>query len=263
MISALAVLALVFTAGMFLLEESSNVDGANAVITGDTNVVKTGGTMTYQIMFFESEDFDTLEIEYSAVLKNSSGTTQSSAVSPSSGTLANGVETTLTITAPSTAGKYTLTVTFTETIDDGDDIKIERTQTINVTKPITLTAVMKNNSNVDFTDFAVYFYVDNEFVEGSRTLISVASGESTTITYDWVTESLSNGKHTFKVVAGEENIGDFKDVLLGAEGEFYVGHSDYGIVNILLGILLLIFVIVLIYLWRKPVKNYGKPKSRR
>lgn len=263
MISAIAVLALVFTAGAFLLEDSSEVDGASAIIKGDTNVVKVKGTLEYQIMFYETDEFETLEIKYSAVLKNSSGTNQSSAVSPSSGTLTNGVETTLTVTAPSAAGKYTLVVTFTETIDDGDEIKTERTQTITVMEPIKLSATLKNNSNVDFADFAVYFYVDGELVEGSKSLVSVKAGETTTVTYDWVADPLRNGKHMFKIVAGDENIGDYKDVILGGEGEFYVGHSDYGLMNILLGVLFIIMLIVVIYLYRKPVKNYGKPKSRR
>ncbi len=263
MISAIAVLALVLTAGAILLEDSSDVDAASAIIKGDTNVVKTKGTLEYQIMFYETDDFDTLEIKYSAVLKNSSGTNQSNAVSPSSGTLTNGVETTLKITAPSSPGKYTLVVTFTEKIDDGDEVKVERSQTITVMEPITLSATLRNNSNVDFADFAVYFYVDGEFVEGSKSLISVKAGETTTVTYDWVVDPLNNGKHTFKIVAGDENIGDYKDVILGGEGEFYVGHSDYGLVNILLGVFFIIMLIIVIYLYRKPVKNYGKPKSRR
>ncbi|MCL2031710.1 MAG: hypothetical protein FWG96_00310 [Methanomassiliicoccaceae archaeon] len=263
MIAAVAVFAMVFAAGAVLLENSSSVDGASATIEGDTNLVKTGGTLDYRIMFFEDGEFDTLDISYTATLKNSDGVTQSGAVYPSSGTLTNGVEAELTITAPSAAGKYTLTVTFTESIDSGARTTTERTQTVTVAEPIVLSAVLTNNSKVDFTDFAVYFYVDGEFVEGSKTLISAASGDKTTVTYDWVAESLSNGRHTFKIVAGEENIGDYKDVILGGNGEFYVGHSDYGLLNILLIVLIVVMVIAVVYLYRKPVKNYGKPKSRR
>jgi hypothetical protein len=262
-IAAIAVFAMVFAAGAILLEDASSVDGASSVIKGEKNAVKVKGELTYQIMFFESEEFDTLDITYSAVLKNSSGTNQSGAVSPSSGTLANGVETDLKVTAPATAGKYTLVVTFTENKNKEGPVVTERTQTVSVLEPIVLTAVLKNNSKVDFIDFAVYFHVDGELVDGSKTLISVAAGKTETVTYDWVAENLSNGEHTFKVVAGDENIGDYKDVILGGDGKFYVGHSDFGLTNILLVILLIVLVIMIVYLYRKPVKNYGKPKSRR
>jgi hypothetical protein len=264
MIAALAVFAMVFTAGAAFIGSSSGVDGASAVIEGETNLVKTGGSLTYQIMFYEDKPFETLDLSYSAVLKDADGNTQSGAVSPSTGSLTNGVESTLTIKAPAAAGKYILTVTFTEKIDGGSATTTERTQTITVREPITLTAVLKNNSNVDFTDFAVYFRVDGVLVEESKQLITVKSGETTTVKYEWVTESISNGAHAFQVVAGEENIGDYSgDVIVGGKGEFYVGHSDYGLINILLVVALIVMGIFLFYIYRKPVKNYGKPKSRR
>ncbi|MDR1405167.1 MAG: hypothetical protein LBJ20_06365 [Candidatus Methanoplasma sp.] len=261
-ITAIAVFAMVFAAGAILLDDSSDVDGASSVIKGEKNAVKVNGDLTYQIMFFESEEFETLGISYTADLKNSSGS-RAGAVFPSSGNLSNGVETELTVTAPETAGRYVLTVTFTENKDDEDPVVTERTQTVTVLEPITLTAVLKNNSKVDFTDFAVYFYVDGGFVEDSKTLVSVVAGESETVSYEWVAENLSNGKHTFNVVAGDENIGDYKEVISGGEKEFYVGHYDYGLVNIFLAVFLVVLVVILIYLYRKPVKNYGKPKSRR
>jgi hypothetical protein len=263
MIAAVAVFAMVLAAGAVLLESSPNADGASSVIKGETNIVKKGGTLSYDIMFYENESFDTLEISYTAVLKNSEGTTQSNAVSPASGMLANGIESALKVTAPSVAGKYTLTVTFSERKDGGGTVTSEKTQTITVLEPVTLSAVLKNNSNVDFTDFAVYFYVDGELIDGSKKLITVASGNTTSVSYECVVESLSNGKHTFRVVAGEENIGDYKDVILGGNGTFYVGHWDYGLVNILLAVFLIVLALGAIYLYRKPVKNYGKPKSRR
>jgi len=263
MIAAIAVFAMVFAAGAVLLDSSSDVNGANSEIKGETNVVKTGGSLTYQIMFYESEEFDTLELTYTATLKNGSGAAQSGAVSPSSGALTNGIYTDLTITAPKVSGKYTLVVIFKEKKDKENSVETEKTKTVTVMEPIKLTAVLKNSSKVDFTDFAVYFIVDGKMVDGSKTLVSVASGGTTTASYDWVTESLSNGKHTFRVVAGEENIGDYEGIILGDGGEFYIGHYDYGLWNILLAILLIAFALVVIYLYRKPVKNYGKPKSRR
>jgi len=263
MMAAIAVFAMVFAAGAVLLESSSNVDGATSYIQGDTDLVKTGGTLTFSIMYFETEEFDSLEISYKAELKDGRGNVQSNAVSPSSGTLTNGTESTLTVTAPDAAGKYTLVVTFTAEKDEEDAVTTERTQTVNVVEPIVLSAVLVNNSKVDFTDFAVYFKVNGELIEDSRTLVTVSTGGTTTASYEWVVSALPNGSHTFQVVAGDENVGGSSTTFLGGEGTFYVGYSDYGLLNILLVVLLIVLIIVIIYLYRKPVKNYGKPKSRR
>jgi hypothetical protein len=266
MIAAIAVFTMVFAAGAVLFEYSSNVnaEGAEptAEIIGETNLVKVGGTITYKVLFFEPKDFNTLDITYVATFKDSGGTTAGS-VSPGAGSLTNGIESTLTITAPRDAGKYTLSVTFTERIDDKPAEKIVRTQTVTVAMPITLSAALFNNSTVDFTDFTVYFHVDGKLVDESKTLVTVAAGERTTVTYEWVVESLSNGKHTFKVVAGQENIGDTDNIIVGGEGTFYLGGSDYGLINILIGVLLVVVIIATIFFYRKQVKNYGKPKSRR
>jgi len=265
MIAALAVFAMVFAAGAVLFESASSVDAEGAEptaeIRGDTNLVKTGGSLTYRIMFFEPKEFDTLDLTFTASLK--SNEKNDGSVSPGSGSLSNGIESTLTVKAPTTPGKYTLSVVFTERIDGKAAERIERTQTVTVVKPVVLTATLFNNSNVDFTDLIVYFHVDGKLIEESKTLVSVEAGERTNASYEWVTESLSNGKHTYRVVAGKENIGIVENVILGGEGTFYVGHSDYGLINILMGVLLVVVVIATIYFYRKPVKNYGKPKARR
>jgi hypothetical protein len=260
-IAAVAILAMVFACGAVLFETASDVDGATADIRGDTNLVKVGGDLTYRIMLFEADEFETLDMSFTASLKDSGGNNQSGAVSPSTGTLANGVESELTIKAPTTPGKYTLTVVFSETKDGEATVKTERTLTVNVVEPVVLTATLNNNSNQDFKDFAVYFKVGGVLKEDSRKLITVNARETTTVSYEWVTDSLPNGTYTFQVVAGDENIGS--STFLGGEGTFYVGHGDFGLLNILLVLILIVMLIVVAYLYRKPVKNYGKPKSRR
>jgi len=263
MIAAVAVFVMLFAAGAVLLGNSSGVDGATTTLQGETNIVKVDGSLTYQIMYFESEEFDTLDITYTATLSDSSGSNKSGAVSPSSGSLTNGEEQALTIRAPADAGRYTLEVTFTAQKDEEAKVSTTRTQTITVVEPVVLNAVLMNNSNVDFTNFAVYFKVDGVLIEDSKQLVSVAAGQTTTAKYEWVVESLASGRHTFQVVAGDENIGSTTTSFLGGEGAFYVGSSEYGMINIFLALLLIVVAIALIYFYRKPVKNYGKPKSRR
>ena len=259
----MAIFALILTAGACVLATSDDVDAATSEIRGDTNVVKISGSLEYELIFFESEAFSTLEIKYTASLLTSSGGSTSGSVSPASGTLSNGVASTIVVRAPDTPGKYTLHVSFTERIDNGSEIKSEKSVVVSVVEPIVLKSTLTNNSNVDFSDFAVYFYVDNELISDSRTLVSVKSGENTAVTYDWVTDSISGGTHTFKIVAGSENIGEYTDVIFGSEHSFYVGGSDFGIVNIIMILAIILLIIMVIYISRKQVKNYGKPKARR
>jgi len=263
MITAIAVFAMVFAAGAILFETSSNTEGATSYIHGDTNMVGVGDTLTYQIMYLADDGYDTLNLTYTAVLNDSSGNAQSGAVSPSTGSLTSGVESTLTITAPSTAGTYSLVVTFTEVRDSNPAVTTVKTQTVTVVNPIVLSATLMNNSNVDFTNFAVYFKVDGQLIDGSKQLVTAPAGQTAPVSYNWVAGSLSTGKHTFQVVAGSENIGGGQASFTGGEGTFYIGHSDYGLLNILLVVLLIIIVFAVVYFYRKPIKNYGKPKSRR
>ena len=262
MIAAIAVFAMMFAAGAIIFETSSNTEGANSYIHGDTSLVGVGDTLTYQVMYLADDGYDTLSLTYTAVLNDSNGDSAGS-VSPSTGSLTNGVESALTITAPSNAGTYTLVVTFSEVRDGNPAITTVKTQTVTVVNPIVLSATLTNNSNVDFTNFVVYFKVDGQLIEESKQLVSVAAGQTTTVTYDWIVESPSNGEHKFQVVAGSENLGSGQASFSGGEGMFYIGHSDYGLLNILIIILVIVIIIAAVYFYRKPVKNYGKPKSRR
>jgi hypothetical protein len=241
-----------------------DADAANVTIKGDTNTVKASGTLDYELIFYETEEFSTLEISYTADLKDSNGKAQSNAVIPSYGTLSNGVATGIIVTAPSTPGKYTLTATFTETIDENPSTTTVRSVTVTVVNPIKLSATIKNTGDVSLTDFVVYFKVDGKLIDDSKTLVSAAAaGGETTVSYDWVTDIISNGQHSYSIVAGDENIGEYKDLILGSNSSFWVGHSDYGGVTIAMFLLLIILLIVAVYVYRKPVKNYGKPKARR
>ncbi|MCL2318025.1 MAG: hypothetical protein FWC44_03090 [Methanomassiliicoccaceae archaeon] len=260
---------MVLAAGAFLIGDSKEADASTSYIQGETNVVAVEGSLTYKIMFFETADFDTLSLTFTAVVKDSNDNSLSGLVSPSSGSLNNGVESSLTITAPKTPGKFTLEVTFKSTINDGTPVSTVKTQAFSVVEPVVLKATLKNIGDVDFTDFVVYFKIDGNLLTESKTTVSVAANSTTEVSYNMVVEYLANGKHTFQVVAGSENIGGGAS-FIGGEGVFWKGSSDYGLMNIMLGLLLVVLIIAVIWFYRKPVKNYGKqtknvgkPRSRR
>ncbi len=265
-IAAIAVMMMAAFAGAVLYDsqdasaedtEHTNIHS----ITGDTTVVATEGKLTFDIMFYESDKYSSLSITYTAKLVNGSGTTQSSAVSPSSGSLTNGIKTELTVTAPKTAGTYTLTVTYTETVDEEASVTYTDTKEIQVKAPIVLSIKVENTGNVDLTDVVVYFYVDGVKVDGSKTTMTVAVGETTTVSYNYVDSGLGSGKHTFKVMAADDSYIGIDG--LGSEKTFYFNEGDYDWANYLMLLLFIIMVIILVYVLMKPVKNYGKPKARR
>ncbi|UAL07699.1 MAG: hypothetical protein KRP56_07840 [Candidatus Methanogranum gryphiswaldense] len=254
--------ALVFVAGASLVTNGSDAS-ANGVVELDDSTIEIEGTVDATILFDVSDTYEQIEITYTAKLVNSSGTTQSSAVSPSSGSLSPGVKETLTITAPDTAGTYRLVVVFTYTLDEGSSQTETKEAILKVVEPITLSIDITNNSDVDLTKLLLDFYVDGVKVNDDPVEATVASGETTTVTYDYAVDSISTGAHTFKVVVSDDSLIVNKITGLGEDHTFYVGHSSYGWLNILMAIFLIIIVIMAVYIYRKPVKNYGKPKSRR
>jgi hypothetical protein len=254
--------ALVCVASASLITTDSDA-AANAIVELDDSTVETGGTVDATIIFSVTDAYQQIEITYTAKLVNSSGTTQSSAVSPSSGSLSPGVKETLTITAPSTAGTYKLIVVFTYTLDDGDSQTETKEAILKVVEPITLSIDITNNSNVDLKELLLDFYVDGVKVNDDPVEATVAAGSTTTVTYDYAADSISTGSHTFKVVVSDDSL--IVDNITGLDENhtFYVGHSSYGWLNILMVAFLIIIVLMAVYIYRKPVKNYGKPKSRR
>ena len=238
----LAAVLVVFSAGAVLLSETGSESEAadseqtaNYSITGDETSVKPSGELKFDMTFKEISSYTTLSISYTAKLTNSSGTTQSSAVSPSSGDMDNGEVVTLTVTAPTTTGRYTLTVTWTESIDGGSDMTYTDSVDINTT---------------------VYFFVDGEKIEDSATTLKVSPGSSSTISYKYYSSNLSHGQHSFYVATSDGSI-----VL--EKSTFYYEDGNYDWLNYVMAIIFIIVVIAFIYVVRKPVKNYGKPKARR
>ncbi len=246
-------------------------------INGEKNVIGTEAKADYKIVYVNNDFNDrkdmSMEIKYSASLKDSSGKTVSSGVSPSSGSLDSGVAETLTVTAPKTAGdcrlevKYTVTVSYTEDDSDGNSKTKEETVTkedsyvIHVVNPITLSVTLNNESDVPLSGYGVYFVVDGKRVDDSYQTVDLEKNGTTTVTYKWITNS-GDGKHSFYLEAADggnmikiEGLGDVHD--------FYIGDSSYTWMVTLLVIVVILLLIIMVWVYRKPVKNYGKPKARR
>ena len=185
-------------------------------------------------------------------------------MTPSTGELDVGAEKKLTVTAPKDTGRYTLEVTFTYYLN-GEKKTITNKDTINVVDKIKLNAVVTNNGDAAVT-LSLDFFVDggSDKVNEDPVEVFVAAHSSATATFLYVAAGLSDGKHTFHVALSSEQTGaDLLDVNLGGNHAFYVGEKSYTLMEGLLVVFLIILILVAIYIYRKPVRNYGKPKSRR
>lgn len=267
----MAVLAL----AAFLLVPMAESDAAYYNTSGDS-VIATEAEKDYYITY-ENHDYDdkkdmTMSITYTAKLVDSSGTTVSSGVDPSSGDLSNGVSTALTVTAPGTAGTYRLLVTYevsgSYTNDDGEKVEFgselkvtDNPFSIKVIQPVKLSVTLKNDSSIDLSGYGLYFYIDGQKIEDSYTTISLEKEGTSSVTYDWIAEP-SEGKHTYSVKPAEG--GNMINITgLGEEYSFYIGDNSYTVWIAVLVIVVVLLALVMLWVYRKPVKNFGKPKARR
>lgn len=246
-----------------------NVDGDSVIGTED----KADYTISYSNHDYDSYTDVNMSVTYSAKLVDSSGSTVSSGVSPSSGDLTNDVSTTVKVTAPKTTGSYKLVVEYKASISYTDsegktvnvpseDLKVQPKEfRIKVVTPITLSVTLKNDSNIDLTGYGVYFWINGDVVDDSYTTVNLTKEGTATVTYKWVTDS-PNGKYSYSVQPADS--GNLVQITgLGEEYTFYIGDNSYTAWIALLVIFVIIMILVLVWVYRKPVKNYGKPKSRR
>ncbi len=256
---------------------TQGVDADFANISGEKTVIGVGDDVEYQIIY-TNHDFDdyrnlSMSISYTARLVDSNGDTVSNDVNPCLGNLDNGVAETLTVSVPNDAGSCTLIVefevevTYTETDDEGEETIHEETITraeefaISVVEPITLSVALTNNSDSPLRGYDIYFYVDGERMDDSLTSIDLDSNGTTTITYEWITDA-STGTYEFYIASVDGgNMVDIED--LGTVYTFYIGDNDYTWIIALLVVVIVVLALVMVWVYRKPVKNYGRPKSRR
>ncbi len=267
---ALLAILLVLTAGMAatLVADDSSADGTGSG-TVELGAYSIGQAKTTEATLSFNDSADNVSsVEWSAKLVNSSGTTQSSALSKSSGYLTKSDSTwsdSITVTAPSTSGDYTLQVTYTEKYTDSTTVTYEAKATLHVLDPITLTVNLTNSGTLAINNAKVYLYVDgakvaDENVDDNAKTLTVEAGATATLTYKYYNANLSSGAHTYYVTAGDASY-----TLSGLEEEktFYYNQGNLDYMNWIMILLIVIIAIVGVWVYRKPVKNYGKPKARR
>jgi hypothetical protein len=261
-IAAVMVMSLVMTAALIMIP-TDDVEGAQFDIIG-------GKTLFYPGERLEANADDGIYLirddgiyRYTARVLDSSGGVRSGVVSPTSGTF-NKTATGLTITAPSVPGDYTLEVTFF-TGSSSSSESFVKTYPIKVVEPIKLSVELRNNSKVNITGLTVKFVVDGKEYDATEanTNITIPAYGTKTVTFDWVVDSPAEGRHTFHLTTEFQGVAQAEITGIGEEIEFFIGQSSNTLVTVLMLVITIILVIILIWVVRKPVKNFGKPKGRR
>lgn len=250
----IGVLAIAGAVGVVALADDSSASTFDLVPDED-DYAKVSGSLSYKLKYIVDAD-----VPYTAKIVDSKGDSVGS-VSPSSGTLyKGGSDRTLSLSMPSTAGDYKLVVEFTE-----NDAKVQRTAFVRAVDPIELSITVENKGDASRT-FMVHFYIKDgdswNKIEDSGEEITVDAKGTKDVTYDYIVRDVRNT--TFCLVAETGSLGE-EISGLGFENahSFYTSPNDYTLIEWICVIVLLILIVIAIWIYRKPIRNRGKPKGRR
>lgn len=254
---------LVATVGVCsFVNEGTNDSDAGYIITGDQDYVATGETITLKVTNPTGE-----KVYCSWDLKNSSGE------SKNNGSFEVDVNNffEVDVSAPSTAGDYKFVVKFYNNEDKADEHFVaEREMSVYVVEPITIKVTFSNSSKN-----AVTFRAHLEIKEGDQWKRVEGSEQDVKVSaYNPETETNGTGTYTFDYIVKNLDrtttyrISPDSEIAKGIQGlekemHFYTSQNDYSFITWFLVIILIILIIVMIWIYRKPVKNFGKPKGRK
>ncbi len=247
--------AVAIAAAFGLIVISDDASAMSFDLSGD-DFAEVDSSVTFTLSYDVESD-----VKYAAKLIDGDGNEMSSAVSSgSSGTLyeSSSSDKSITVRAPKDAGNYRLVVTITKT--DGGEIDT-LTAPIKAVEPIVLSATLKNDESAK-REFTVYFVINGVQVEDSKKEVTVPANGTEEVTYNYVVKDVS--ETTFYLVTDDTTLGG-QISGLGPEHShtFFVDDKSYTLIEVIAVIVLLIVVFLMIWVYRKPVKNFGKPKARR
>lgn len=252
-------------AAVLVADDSSAAGTGSGTVELESYNVGQGKSTTATLRFNDTaENFS--KVSWSAKLVNSSGST-SGTLSPTTGSSTDASASwNVTVTAPNTSGDYTLTVTYTEEFNDSSEKQTyEAKATLHVLEPITLSVTVSNSGNLAINNAKVYLYVDGVKVDDANVddnakTLNVDAGATATVTYKYYNANLSHGEHTYYLSAGDAS---YNLNGLEVQHSFYYEQGNLDYMNWIMFLIIVILVIMGVWVYRKPVKNYGKPKARR
>jgi hypothetical protein len=168
------------------------------------------------------------------------------------------------LSTPQVLGDLTVNVHASST-DDNNSLTTYNNATsfdVKVVAPIVFTVNIKNTGNMTVTNIPVYFWVD--YVDNTSKPVYVANVtvnalSTKAVTYNWTTTSLGAGSHELKVQIDPN--ATFISFDVGGTNQtttFYYNQSGYGTTNALLYVALVVLLIVVYLVYRRPMPRKKK-----
>lgn len=240
------------TCGLSLISDDSSALGFE--LTGD-DFAEVETTVSFELSYKDVENGS----KYTAKLLDSHGNDMVAISGTSStGTLSGTSSRYFSVEVPSTSGDYRMVVNI---VDENDNFVAEVAAPLRAVEPITLKVTLKNNADVA-RSLLVYFFVNGEKIEDSKQEIEVPANDTLEVTYDYVVKDI--GTSTFYLNADiDDNFGVIEGLGPEHSHTFYPAQNSYALIEGIAIFVLVVVGLIAIYIYRKPVKNFGKPKSRR
>jgi len=181
-------------------------------------------------------------------------------LSPSSGTPKTTGRFYMNLTAPEETGTVTITVTC-KSAGSQQSVTNVIVYKVKVVEPVVIKATIQNTGNVNVTDVPVtlQLYDDDAWTTFYETTIDVDAGKSMTFLYNWTALDLGSGEHKVRLLLdANDTIVTFEGGSSVYETTIYNDMSGYGTINTLLWVLIIALVVVIFFVWRRPVKGRKK-----
>ncbi len=252
-LSSFAIIAMVVLAGAtcfcFVGDDSAADASANTVSTS-ADFGKVGTTITFTLNGESAYDYKIYRMVDGSETDKKTGTLSGE----------SSYSATVDITLPSTEGTYTYEIEYLDS-----DSKSVFTDSIDIkaVKAITLKATITNDSSNTISLY-VYFLVkengESVKVENSEQIVDVEAGKSKDVTCEYIVKNVSDIE--FCITSNSDSS---KSLVSGLDEwkTVYSSDNDYTFITVFLAIVIVIMIIAIIWIYRKPVINTGKPKSRR
>lgn len=238
--SITVILVLLASAIGVVLNQTEESDGTFSIEGAD--FIEAGGRIDYTIK-------TTMEGDVYCTWSLSGGSSSSAYIMDGSRVV--------TVTASDNPGNYVFTVKFYKD-STKDEFYGERAMPLKVVEPVNITLTLKNNTSTEIT-FRAYLVVNGERVDEKT--ITVKGNDDYEYKYEYITKDLRND-NVYKLCSDDENA---KKVVhgLNEDRHFYTQQNDYMFFEVALTIIAIVIIFFIVWLARKEVKNFGKPKGRK
>lgn len=169
------------------------------------------------------------------------------------------------VTAPSSAGSFTVTV-----VGKSINATANTTQTLKLdlesVNPIILSATIKNSGNVTVKSVPVAFYLGDQ-TDGNliyNTTVDVTGLSQATVSYNWTSYDLSRGKH--EIIVQIDPATDLVTLDTGSKTStmtIYYGAEGYGGVNGWLWAFVVVLAVLFYLIYRQPTKYKKKGVKKK